>query len=136
MIKHKANLETSRSGLPSISGPATGPHRSFDSTPDLLDSLAVSPSLLGRLAVAVDVDTSTQDTSAPALDSVWQELITPANVDTESVAEEIGRMGPLVTLELPSLTGGEDGNNAVPVVGLEVIRRLDKDETERASWID
>lgn len=45
-------------------------------------------------------------------------------------------MLPLVALELPRLARGEDGDHAVPVVRLELLRRVNKDEAERAVGVD
>ena len=122
--------------LPRFSVEATGSHGSLDSTPDLFDSLTISPSLLGILAITVCVDANIQYTSTPSLDAIGKKLAAPANVDTQGMVEELGRLTPLVTLELPGLAGREDGDNAVPVVGLEVIRRLDENETQRAGGFD
>lgn len=52
------------------------------------------------------------------------------------MAKEVCGVAPFVTLELPSLTGGEDGDNAVPIVGLEVIRRFDENETQRTGRVN
>jgi hypothetical protein len=88
---------------------------------------------LSSLALTICVDANIQHTSAPTLDGIRQELITPADVDTQGMAKELCWLTPLIALELPRLTSCEDGDNAIPVIGLEVIRRLDKDETQRAS---
>lgn len=118
-------------GLLCLSVKASGSHRGLDSTPDLFHSLTVSPSLLSSLALTVRVDTNIQHTSTPTFDGVRQKLITPANVDTQGMAKELRWLTPLIALELPRLTSCKDGDNAIPVIGLEVIRRLDKDESQR-----
>ena len=123
-------------GLPRLSVEATSSHGGLDSTPDLFDGFTISPSLLGGLAVTVSVNANVQHTSTPTLNSVGKQLVTPTNVDTQSMVEELGRLTPLVALELPGLAGCEDSDNTVPVVGLEVIRRLDENETQRAGGFD
>lgn len=52
------------------------------------------------------------------------------------MAEQIGGVLPLVALELPGLAGGEDGDDARPVVWLEVVGGFDEDEAERAGGVD
>lgn len=37
---------------------------------------------------------------------------------------------PFIAAELPCLAGGEDGHDAVPVIGLELLRSVDEDEAE------
>lgn len=88
------------------------------------------------MALTVCVDANVQHTSTPALDCVGEKFVTPADVDTQSMVEELSRLTPLVSLELPSLAGCEDGDDAIPVVGLEVIRRLDENETQGAGGFD
>ena len=44
--------------------------------------------------------------------------------------EEFRRVLPLVVLELPSLTGGEDGHDTGPVVRTEIVRAVDEGEGE------
>lgn len=43
---------------------------------------------------------------------------------------------PFIAAELPCLTRGEDGNDAVPVVGFELLRGVDEDEAESARRVD
>lgn len=43
------------------------------------------------------------------------------------------RAAPLVVLELPHLAGGEDGDDTVPVLGLELLDALDEDEAHGAA---
>jgi hypothetical protein len=54
-----------------------------------------------------------------------------SNVDTEKVAKELLRLAPLVASELPDLARGEDGDDAIPVVGFELFRAVDDDESVR-----
>ena len=42
--------------------------------------------------------------------------------------EQLGGRGPLVRLELPRLAGGEDGDEAAPVIRAEVGGAVDEDE--------
>lgn len=135
--RQKSKKHTARvAELSCLSVETTSSHGGLDSTPDLFDGLAVSPSLLSSLTLAICVDTDVQHASTPALDCVGEKLVAPANIDAQSMVEELGGLTPLVTLELPSLTGCEDGDNAIPVVGLEVIGRLDENETQRSGGFD
>lgn len=43
---------------------------------------------------------------------------------------------PFIAAELPCLTRGEDGHDAVPVVGFELLRGVDEDEAESARRVD
>lgn len=43
---------------------------------------------------------------------------------------------PFIAAELPCLTRGEDGHDAVPVVGFELLRGVDEDEAESAGGVD
>lgn len=76
------------------------------------------------------------DATAPAADGAGDMLAAPANVDAQDVAEEVRGVLPLVALELPGLAGGEDGDEAAPVVRFELLRRVDEDEAQRALRVD
>lgn len=73
---------------------------------------------------------------APADDGLGGVLAAPADVDAGDVAEELLRGAPLVVLELPALAGGEDGDDAVPVLGLELLGALHEDEPHRPRGLD
>ena len=50
--------------------------------------------------------------------------------------EQIRRILPLVALELPRLARRQHRDDAVPVVGLELLGRVDDDEAQRAVRVD
>lgn len=77
-----------------------------------------------------------RDASAPASDRSGDELAAPADVDAQDVAEEVRWILPLVAFELPGLAGGEDGYDAAPVVGFELLWGVDEDEAEGALGVD
>lgn len=52
------------------------------------------------------------------------------------MGEQLARVGPAVALKLPDLAGGEDGDDALPVVGLEVLGAVDEDEAQRGAGGD
>ena len=47
------------------------------------------------------------------------------------MTEQLGRLLPLVALKLPGLARGKDGDDARPVVRLELVGRVDEDEAHR-----
>lgn len=63
-------------------------------------------------------------------------LAAPADINAQYIAEQVGGVLPLVALELPRLAGGEDGDDAAPVVGLELLRGVDEDEAQGPLGVD
>lgn len=72
----------------------------------------------------------------PIADGLGRLVRSPTNVDAENVAEQLGRVAPLIVLELPALAGGEDGNYTIPVLGFELLRALDENEPHRSIRVD
>lgn len=85
------------------------------------------------------------DTMRPLVPSIHQECLhitTPTldlsrhrqallpNVDAKNMRKQLLRFSPLVASELPSLTCGEHCHNSLPVLCLELIGRIHKDEPE------
>ena len=124
-----------------VAPPSLAPHAGLDHLPDTLDDLPVAPAA-GVDAGAVGegvlpaVDADVEDAVAPADDAVGGLLAAPADEDAGDVAEELVGAAPLVVLELPALARGEDGDDAVPVLGLEVLGALDQDEAHRPRRVD
>lgn len=50
--------------------------------------------------------------------------------------EEFRWVLPFIAAELPCLARGEDGHDAVPIVGFELLRGVDEDEAESAGRVD
>ncbi len=129
---------TSYRGRGLVPPPSLISHVPLDHLPDALDDLAVPPAAsvdaVGGVLPAVDADV--RDAVAPGDDTLGGPLAAPADVYAGDVAEELVRVTPLVTLELPALAGGEDGDDAVPVLGLELLRALDQDEAHRPRRVD
>ena len=50
--------------------------------------------------------------------------------------EQLRRRLPLVAAKLPRLARGEDGDDAAPVVGLELLGGIDKDEAQGPRRVD
>lgn len=71
------------------------------------------------------LDRKLLDTASPAADLGRNVLATPSNVDTGGVLEQLRGRRPLVRLELPGLTGGENRHESVPIVRTEVGRAVD-----------
>ena len=82
------------------------------------------------------LDLRADDASSPSLDCTGYIIAFPADIDTESVLEQFRCGLPFVAFELPGLTRCEDGHDAVPVVGFELLGGVDEDESERALRID
>ena len=82
------------------------------------------------------VDTDADHAPSPSLHAGRHFLASPADVYTQRMFKQIRWIAPLVALELPRLTRGEDCNDAVPVVWLELLWGVDEDESERAVGVD
>lgn len=108
--------------------PSPSPHTLLDGSPNALDDLSIAPSTFFTLASIPLLNLHTLDHSTPTLDGIRHLLASPTNINTEGVGKQLGSVGPLVTLKLPGLARGEDGNNSLPVVGLELIWSVDEDE--------
>lgn len=61
----------------------------------------------------------------PAADVIRGRVASPSDKDAKRVLEELVGVAPLVVLELPRLARREDGHNAVPVLGFELLGALD-----------
>lgn len=73
---------------------------------------------------------------APAADVIRGLVTTPAKVYTQGMLKEVTGVAPLVVLELPCLSRGKDRNDAVPVLGLELLGAFDENETHRSVGVD
>lgn len=60
----------------------------------------------------------------------------PPYINAQRIPKQLGRMLPLVALELPGLPRGKDGDDAGPVVGFELLGGVDDDEAEGAGGVD
>ena len=116
--------------------PSPSPHTLLDGSPNAFDDLSIAPSALLTLAGIPLLNLHTLDHTAPSLDRIRHLFASPANIDAEGVGKQLRGIGPLVTLKLPGLARGEDGNNPLPIVGLELIRGVDEDEAQRALRIN
>ena len=50
--------------------------------------------------------------------------------------KQIRRILPFVRFELPCLSSREDRDDALPVVGLELLGGIDENETKGTVWVD
>lgn len=116
--------------------PAFTFHRFLYSRPNALYRLPIPPSSLGALVTVPFVQLGRNYTSAPTLNCRRSILASPANVDPESMTEELRRRLPFVRLELPRLACCEDCRKSGPVIGFELFRSVHKDESKRPLWID
>ena len=127
-------------GLPCSARPILPPpsrsHILLNRTPHLLYNLSVPPPPRATLDAVPLVDLDADDATAPALDHRRRLLTLPADVDAQDVRKQLCWLRPLVALELPCLAGGEDSDDARPVVGLELVGSVDEDEAERARGVD
>lgn len=73
---------------------------------------------------------------APVADALGRLLTTPTNIDAGYMAEQLGRVAPLVVFELPGLAGGEDGHYAVPILRFELLGPFHEDESHGTICID
>lgn len=89
---------------------------------------------MNTILLVPPLNSEVRDTTAPALHLTGDILAAPADINTGSVLEQLRRRRPLVRLELPGLAGCEDGDEAVPVLGLEVGRAIDDDELGWPGW--
>ena len=110
--------------------PTTKSHTLFNGRPNTLDHLAVSPAptALDAILLIPALNRKVVHTASPTLDLAGNLLAAPTDVYTGGMLEQLRRGRPLVWLELPCLTGGEDSDKAVPVIGLEVGRAIEDDE--------
>jgi hypothetical protein len=116
--------------------PPPSPHTLLDGSPNALDDLSIAPSTLLTLTSSPLLNLYTLDHATPSLDRIRHLFTSPANIDAEGVGKQLRCIGPLVALKLPGLTRCEDGNNPLPIVGLELIGGVDEDEAQRALGID
>jgi hypothetical protein len=128
-LQHKF-LSGHESTLPTrhAMGPSPSPHTLFDGSPNALDNLSIAPSAFLTLASIPLLNLHALDHTTPTLDRIRHLLASPTNINAECVGKQLRGVGPLVTLKLPGLARGEDGNNPLPVVGLELIWGVDEDE--------
>lgn len=66
-----------------------------------------------------------QDFDVPRLDILLGDLIGPLGIESLAVVKDLDGLLPLPLLELPLCTRGEHTNDAVPVLGLHVVRAVD-----------
>lgn len=116
--------------------PSPSPHTLLNGSPNALDNLSIAPSALLTLTSIPFLNLHTFDHATPSFDRIRHLFTSPANIDAKSMGKKLGSIGPLVTLKLPGLSRCEDGNNPLPIIGLELIRGVDKDEAQRSLWID
>lgn len=82
------------------------------------------------------LDLRARDAPTPTPDGGGDVFGAPADVDAEHVAEQFGRGLPLVATELPRLARGEDGHDAAPIVGFELLRGVNEDEAKGSCGVD
>lgn len=116
--------------------PALEAHVLLHGLPDIFHNLTIAPPCRRPSTRIVFINLRTQYTSSPAFDRLGQVIAAPAHVDAERVAEELRRLLPLVAFKLPDLACGKDGDDARPILGLELFGRLDDDEAHGASGVD
>lgn len=120
--------------------PPLGPHALLDFPPDLLNYLPVPPAArVGAWQVPIPpilVNQARLDAVAEPLHRLGRLVAAEAQIDARHVSEQLGRVAPPVVLELPGLARGEDGHDAVPVLGFELLRALDEDEAHRTRGVN
>ena len=121
---------------PAIFPPTPTPHTLLDMPPNSLDYLPVPPPSLRPLRLIPLLNLRARNPPAPTFHRTRYFLSSPSHIDTQGVSEQIGRSLPFVAFELPRLTRGEDSHNARPVVRFELLRSVDKDESERTLRVD
>ena len=109
--------------------PALPSHAVLHPTPDALHNLSISPPTLHPQTAVPLVNLRTHDPSSPAFHCPRNLLSSPSYINPQSVFKQIRRLLPFVALELPGLSGGKYSNHTVPVVGLELFRGVDENET-------
>lgn len=121
---------------PAFFPPPLGPHTLLNSIPDPLHHLPIPPPTLHAQVRVPFLDLGAADPAAPAAHRGGDVFPPPADVDAEHVPEQFGRGLPLVAAELPRLARRKDSHDPAPVVGLELLRRVDEDEPQRSGGID
>lgn len=111
--------------------PTLRPHTLLNSGPNALNGLPIAPPATLLLRAAPLLQPHGLDSPPPALHRLGQGLALPTHIDAQRVAKQLGGVGPAVRLELPDLAGGEDGDDARPVVRLEVLGAVDEDKAQR-----
>lgn len=129
-IKKVTVLNTSHHHRSTILAPPFTPHALLYPIPNPLHDLPIPPPSRRALLWIPLLDLRARDTPAPPPDRLRHILAPPSDIDPQGVLEQIRRVLPLVALELPRLTRGEDAHDAIPVVRFELLGGVDQDEAE------
>jgi hypothetical protein len=116
--------------------PSSPPHTLLNARPQPLYDLPIPPPALLPLPCTPLVHAGSFDHASPSSDHLWYSFSVPAQVDAERMREQVRRVRPLVTLKLPCLASCEDRDDALPVIGLELVGCVDEDEAEGALGVD
>lgn len=122
-----------------VFAPALVAHAGLDRLPDGFDDFAIAPAAgfeIGMSRVLKSIDAHVQHPVTPGTNALGWRFAAPADVDAQDVEEEFGGVAPFVLLELPALAGGEDGHDSTPVLGLELFRAFDEDESYGSIGVD
>ena len=101
-----------------------------------LHHLSVSPSTCWRCTCTVLINLGRKYASSPPPDCIWRIISSPSDIDTQCMLEQLGRLLPLVGLELPGLSCSEDSHNPIPVLWLELLRGVHKNKPNGASRVN
>ena len=112
--------------------PPFSPHAFLDAIPDPLNYFSIPPPPLHTHMCVPLLDLGAHNAPAPPLDCSRHILAAPSYIDAQYVLEQFRRTLPPIALELPRLTCGEYRHDAAPVVRLELLRRVDKNESQSA----
>ena len=109
MRKETPAQSNHRSRVPS---PALTSHVVLNRLPDPFHNLPIPPSTCCSHSNVMFVDLGSQYSSAPPFHSLWRLIPSPSNIYSQGMSEKLTRLLPLVALELPDLSSGEDCNNS------------------------
>lgn len=122
-----------------VSLPTLGPHVTLNLLPYGVNNFAITETTCicaWRPRLPPLVHCKALHTVAPIPDIIRGLLAAPANMDAQHVAEQLVGATPLVILELPGLSGCEDGDNAVPVFRLELLHAFNQYKAHWAIWVN
>jgi len=121
---------------PSILTPSSTPHTLLNPIPYPLHNLSIPPPPTNPLLRIPLFDLRARHASPPTLNRTRYVLAPPSHIDTQSILEQVRRILPLVALELPRLPRRKDSNDAIPVVGLELLGGINQDEAKLFLCVD
>lgn len=123
-------LKTTKVENNQLTPPPPQPHPLLNSRPNPLHNLPIPPppSAMNPTLLIPPLHRKPINTTPPPANLARDIIPAKTDVDAGGMLEQLRRRRPLVRLELPQLAGGEDGDDAVPVLGAEVGGCVDEDE--------